>query len=104
MIYKNHWAVALVVLIALNLSWEHQTLLIPMVYAKDYYHLTAQEPFVYRALPALLYHAIMGGHADVLTGMKAPFDSSYSIFQLAVDTISLTVSLIFMNKIARAFN
>jgi len=104
MTYRNHWAVALIVLIALNLSWEHQTLLIPMVYATDYYHLAAREPFIYRALPALVYHAIMGRRADLLTGLNAPFDSSSDIFQLAVDTVSVTITLIFMNKIVRVLN
>ena len=94
----------LTALVALNLSWEHQTILIPMVNLTDYYHLAAREPFVYRMLPALVYHTVMGGRADLLTGLNAPFDSSYSIFQLLMDAVSIAVTLLFMQKIAQALN
>jgi hypothetical protein len=102
---NNKWLLLLpITLVALNLSWEHQTILIPMVNITEYYHLAAREPFIYRMLPALVYHTLMGGHPDLLTGMNAPFDSSFSIFQLVVDTVSLTLTLVFMQKIAQALN
>ncbi len=101
---KNWLVIALSSLVALNLSWEHQTLLIPMVDLARYYHLAAREPFVYRILPALGYHWLMRGHVDLLTGMNAPFDSSYNIFQLLLDAVSLVATLYFMKKIADAFN
>jgi hypothetical protein len=46
----------------------------------------------------------MWGHRDLLTGMNVPFSTSYTIFQLLVDAISLAVTLIFMQKIAQALN
>jgi hypothetical protein len=98
---KSWLGLLVIVIVALNLSWEHQTILIPMVTLTDYYHFAAREPFVYRMLPALVYHLVVGRHGDWLTGMNAPFDSSYSIFQLLLDTVSLVVTLIFMQKIAR---
>lgn len=102
---NNKWLLLLpITLVAMNLSWEHQTILIPMVNITDYYHLAAREPFIYRMLPALLYRTLMWGHHDVLTGMNAPFDSSYSIFQLVIDTVSLVLTLLFMQKIAQALN
>ncbi|HEY4210000.1 MAG TPA: hypothetical protein VGM84_00855 [Steroidobacteraceae bacterium] len=102
---KGNWLLyGLVSLVALNLAWEHQTILIPEVHVSDYYHLTAREPFIYRALPALLYRVLLGGHADLHTGMNAPFDASYSIFQLIVDALSLSLTFLFIAKIARAFN
>jgi hypothetical protein len=102
---NNKWLLLLLIaLVALNLSWEHQTILIPMVNITEYYHLAAREPFIYRLLPALVYHTLMWGHHDLLTGMNAPFDSSYSIFQLAVDAVSLGLTLLFMQKIAQALN
>jgi hypothetical protein len=93
-----------IALVALNLSWEHQSILIPMVDLTGYYHFAAREPFVYRILPALLYHALMGGHRDVLTGLNDPFSSSYSIFQLLLDTVSLAVTLLFLQKITQTLN
>ncbi len=102
---KGNWLLyGLIGLVALNLAWEHQTILIPEVNVTDYYHLTAREPFIYRALPALLYRLLLRGHADIHTGMNAPFDASYSIFQLVVDAASLSVTFLFMAKIARTFN
>jgi hypothetical protein len=75
-----------------------------MVNLTDYYHFAAREPFVYRVLPALLYHLITFGRPDLLTGMNDPFSSSYSIFQLLIDALSLGVALVFMEKIAQVLN
>lgn len=94
----------LVPLVALNLSWEHQTILIPMVHLTEYYHFTIQEPFIYRMLPALVYHVLMGGRRDLLTGMNEPFSSSYSIFQLLIDAAALIATLVLMQKITQALN
>jgi hypothetical protein len=93
-----------VAVVALNLSWEHQTILIPMVHLTEYYHFAIQEPFLYRMLPALVYRALMGGRHDLMTGMNDPFSSSYSIFQLLIDAASLVATLVFMHKIAQALN
>lgn len=101
---KNLLILFLVAVVALNLSWEHQTILIPMVHLTEYYHFTIGEPFVYRILPALVYRGLMGGRRDLMTGMNEPFSSSYSIFQLLIDAVSLVVTLVFMQKITQALN
>ncbi len=101
---KNLLMLFLVAVVALNLSWEHQTILIPMVHLTEYYHFTIGEPFVYRMLPALAYRALMGGRRDLMTGMNDPFSSSYSIFQLLIDAVSLVATLVLMHKIAQALN
>jgi hypothetical protein len=101
---KNLLILFLVAVVALNLSWEHQTILIPMVHLTEYYHFATHEPFVYRILPALLYRGLMGGRRDLMTGMNDPFSSSYSIFQLLIDAVSLVVTLVFMQKITQALN
>ena len=104
--YKNRLLVtALTAIVALNLSWEHQTLLIAQIASlTDYYHFEAREPFVYRILPALIYNSLAAGHRDVLTGLNAPFDSSVNIFQLCMDAVSLGLTLVFLNKIVRRLN
>lgn len=101
---KNLLILVLVAVVALNLSWEHQTILIPMVHLTEYYHFATHEPFVYRILPALVYRGLMGGRRDLVTGMNDPFSSSYSIFQLLIDAVSLVATLVFMQKITQALN
>ena len=102
--FKNNLMVVfLVAIVTLNLAWEHQTILIPMVQLKAYYHLAAQEPFVYRILPALVYYWIAPGHIE-LTGLNDPFESTASIFQLLLDAISLSCALFFMYRIVRLLN
>lgn len=101
---NNLLLVFLIAIVTLNLAWEHQTILIQMVHLKAYYHLAAQEPFVYRILPALVYYALAPGHRDILTGMNEPFDSTASIFQLVMDAACLSATLFFMWKIVRALN
>jgi hypothetical protein len=95
---------ALLGLVTLNLSWEHQSLLIPQLTTTDYYRFEAREPFIYRILPALLYRSLTGGRTDVSTGLNAPVDSMADIFQLLLDTTSLCVTFIFLEKILRRFN
>jgi hypothetical protein len=95
---------ALLGLVTLNLSWEHQSLLIPQLTTTDYYHFEAREPFIYRILPALLYRSLTGTRPDVSTGLNAPVDSLADIFQLLLDTASLCVTFIFLEKIIRRFN
>src|SRR3979490_3056399 len=101
---KNLLILVLVAVVALNLSWEHQTILIPMVHLTEYYHFATHEPFVYRILPALVYRGLMGGRRDLVTGMNDPFSSSYSIFQLLIDAMSLVATLVFMQKITQSLN
>lgn len=103
---RKNWLllVPLVAVVALNLGWEHQTLLGPMVDISGYYHFAAREPFLYRMLPALLYYALMGGPRELLTSLNAPFNSSACIFQLLLDAASLAVTLIFLDKIVRRLN
>jgi hypothetical protein len=94
----------LVAIISLNLAWEHQTILTQMVTIKEYYNFAAEAPFVYRILPALICRVLFWGHANVATGLNAPIDSYFSIFQLALDSIALVIAFVFMTKIARQLN
>jgi hypothetical protein len=94
----------LLILVCANLAWEHQTILIQLVGTADYYQLTVREPFRFRILPALLYRASMLGAAPVTTGMNPPFDTSYDVFQLALDTVSLVFSFVFLRRIATSLN
>jgi hypothetical protein len=96
--------VALIVIVALNLSWEHQSLLIPQLTTHDYYHFEAREPFIYRILPALIYRAAFSGHPDRLTGLNAPFDSSVNIFQLFLDALCLCMTFVLLNGIVQRLN
>lgn len=91
-------------IVALNLSWAHQTILTQMVNIKDYYDLTIHPPFIYRILPALLYRLVTLGKGELLLGLNAPFGSSYEVFQIVLDTISLIMTLFFMIKISHFFN
>jgi len=102
---QKNWILAvLVAVVALNLGWAHQTLLIPELDLTEYYHFGAREPLVYRILPALFYHAIMNVHGEVLTGLNAPLSSSSSIFQLLMDAVSLATTLVFLRKIVARLN
>jgi hypothetical protein len=71
---------------------------------RDYYGFSIPAPFIYRILPALLCRGIMFGHANVATGLNAPVDSYYNIFQLGLDTVSLIAAFLFMVGIARQLN
>jgi hypothetical protein len=44
------------------------------------------------------------GHANAATGLPEPLDSYYSVFQLALDAICLSVAFVFMTKIAKRLN
>jgi len=96
--------VVLVATISLNLAWEHQVILTPMVKLTDYYDFAARAPLGYRILPALLCRLLSWGHSNFATGLNEPLDSYYSIFQLVIDTISLFVGFVFIAKIARQLN
>jgi hypothetical protein len=74
------------VLVCLNLGWQHQTILIQMVSVKDYYDFAAREPFIYRILPALLYRAVSLGRGEIQIGLHEPLSSSYTAFQFLLDT------------------
>lgn len=90
-------------IVALNLSWAHQTILTQLINIKDYYDLTTPPPFVYRILPALLYRLVLG-KGELLLGLNTPFGSSYEVFQLILDTLALSMTLFFMIRISCFFN
>jgi hypothetical protein len=90
------------VLVCLNLSWQHQTILIQMVPVRDYYDFGAREPFIYRILPALLYRAVTLGRGEIPFGLNEPLSSSFTAFQFLLDTVCLLVSFVCMTKIVRA--
>jgi hypothetical protein len=94
----------LVVTASLNLAWEHQVILTPMVKLADYYDFAERAPLMYRILPALLRHLVLWGRPNVATGLNEPLESYDSIFQLILDTISLVIAFVFMAKIARQLN
>jgi len=94
----------LVGVVCLNLAWEHQALLTPMVTIQDYYDFQARAPLVFRMLPALLCRLLLGAHTNAATGLNPPLDSRYAIFQLVLDAISLIVAFNFMARIARQLN
>ena len=90
------------VLVCLNLSWQHQTILIQMVPVADYYNFGAREPFIYRMLPALLYRAVTLGRGEIPLGLNEPLSTSFTAFQFLLDTICLLVTFLCMMKIVRA--
>jgi hypothetical protein len=94
----------LVGVVCLNLAWEHQALLTPMVTIQDYYDFHARAPLIFRMLPALLCRVLLGAHTNAPTGLNAPLDSHYAIFQVVLDAISLSVAFAFMVRIARQLN
>jgi hypothetical protein len=95
---------ALVTIISFNLAWEHRPLLVQMVDLNAYYAFAERAPMVFRILPALIGHVVLGSHAGVATGLKEPFDSYGGIFQVALDTISLVLAFVFLCKIVRELN
>lgn len=95
---------AFAVIVSLNLSWAHQTILIQQVGLKQYYDLAVQTPFICRILPALLYRVVFFGHGEVSLGLNKPLSSSYGLFQIILDTTSLLLTLLFMIKITRFLN
>lgn len=95
---------ALVTMVSFNLAWEHRPLLVQMVDLNAYYAFAERAPMVFRILPALLGHAVLGSHAGVATGLKEPFDSYGGIFQVGLDTVSLVFAFVFLCKITRELN
>jgi hypothetical protein len=91
-------------IVSLNLAWEHQVLLYPVVSTADYYGFADRAPFIYRILPALLCRGMLFGHENIATNLNAPFDFYYNIFQLALDTASLAGVFYFLVGIARTLN
>jgi hypothetical protein len=94
----------LVVIVSVNLAWEHQMILTQQVTLKDYYNLAARAPFIYRVLPALIFRLIASGHINGVTGLKAPLDTYYGVYQLLLDAACLAATFIFMSKIAQRLN
>lgn len=94
----------LIAIISINLAWAHQTILIKMVDIINYYNFNVEPPFSYRILPAIIYRAIFFGNGEIKLGLNEPLSSSYQVFQLILDSVSLFVLAYVMYLIARHVN
>jgi hypothetical protein len=94
----------LAVVVSLNIAWEHQVILTQQVTLNDYYSFAARAPFIYRILPAMLYRILLVTHVNGITGLKAPLDTYFGVFQLLLDSASLIGTFIFMARIASRLN
>lgn len=83
----------LIAIISINLAWAHQTILIKMVDIINYYNFNVEPPFSYRILPAIIYRAIFFGNGEIKLGLNEPLSSSYQVFQLILDSVSLWLNL-----------
>ncbi len=91
-----------IVLVSLNIAWQHQTLLTQMVPIREFYDDGWREPFLYRLLLRLPYVLIFSNKI-ISINLNSPFANSAEVFQLAVDFLSLFVLFLSMKQITKQF-
>lgn len=102
---RTRLAAAFIIVVSVNLSWAHQTILYPVTSLATYYGFLSRAPFIYRILPALLYWCVSLGRGALPTGLPlAPLKSGYEIFQLVLDSVCLSVSFLYLFRIACFLN
>ena len=87
------------VLVAINVAWAHQTILMQALPLHPYYENGFQPPFEHRTLLRIVYFILFGGRIHEIA-MNAPLASSAQVFQLVVDTACLCLTYLCMIVIA----
>ena len=91
--------IILIFIVCLNVSFAHQALY-QMVSVDNYYSFKLEAPFAYRILPIILYKMIMGN--DIIQShLPSPLQDSAHIFQMALDTICLFTTILFLYLFVR---
>jgi hypothetical protein len=66
-----------------------------MISVDNYYSFKLEAPFAYRVLPMILYKMIVGNNI-IQTHLPSPLQDSAHIFQIALDTICLFATIVFL--------
>lgn len=91
--------IILLLMVCLNISFAHQALY-QMISVDNYYSFKLEAPFAYRVLPMVLYKMIIGNNI-IQTHLPSPLQDSAHIFQMALDTISLFATIVFLYLFVR---
>ena len=91
--------IILLLMVCLNISFAHQALY-QMISVDNYYSFKLEAPFAYRVLPMFLYKMIIGNNI-IQTHLPSPLQDSAHIFQMALDTICLFATIVFLYLFVR---
>ena len=82
----------------MNLAWNHSYLSEKMVSVQDYYSFSTFSIFQYRALPSIIYCAVTFGCHSIQTGLNAPVETTYGIFQILWDFLALNIAMVAIKR------